>query len=148
MYADKYLEEKCGGSFKKLAISWAPINYQYISLENNHYETKKDLLCAVNFGYYGLNKDEIVVDKTRSWNTKIVRDRLAEIDFDKLVPAAYYSAAVTESHYFILYAFYHADDNDHQHNDHKAGTPLSLPDKRAHSVISIKSSSDERGTVT
>ena len=30
-----------------------------------------------------------------------------------MTPVAYYSIAITKTHYFILYAFYHADDDNH-----------------------------------
>jgi len=125
MYIDTYLEQKCEGSFKRLAMNWAPIVYQYISLDNNDYETMKDLLCPVNFGCYGRLNNPSPEETSTCWNTAIVRKRLetaskrfreAELkreDFRDLIPAAYYSVAVTDTHYFILYAFYHADDDTH-----------------------------------
>ncbi len=113
VYTDPYLEQKCGGSFEKLARSWAPINYQYISLKNDD-ETKRDLLCTVNFGcYHSSNKNETKSDEATCWDTGIVRERLKKASFEELIPAAYYSAAVTDTHYYVLYAYYHADDSTH-----------------------------------
>ena len=100
-------------SYSELAYNWAPINYQYISLDNDDYQTKKDLLCPVNFGCYDVNKNESKSNNTRCWDTGIVRERLRKADFEDLIPSAYYSVAVTDTHYYILYAYYHADDNDH-----------------------------------
>jgi hypothetical protein len=47
------------------------------------------------------------------WDTKNIRERLRKIDLEFLLPVVYYSVAETETHYFILYAFYHADDDTH-----------------------------------
>ncbi|MCS4538952.1 MAG: hypothetical protein HYY67_08865 [Thaumarchaeota archaeon] len=38
---------------------------------------------------------------------------MAKVKFGDLVPVAYYSIAITDSHYFVLYAYYHADDSTH-----------------------------------
>lgn len=91
-----------------LALSYAPINYQYVSLKNDDYQTKLDLLCAVNFGCYGAS-----YSRQDCWNTRMARKRLREADFPGLTPVAYYSIAITETHYFLLYAFYHADTETH-----------------------------------
>ena len=110
---DTYVASKCDGSLEKLALSWAPINYQYISLENDDYKTKKDLLCPVNFECYSAGRLGRISDQKVCWNTRLVRNRLREADLDVLTASAYYSVAVTETHYFILYAYYHADDDTH-----------------------------------
>lgn len=108
MVWDLYVETKCGGSLGKLALFWAPINYQYISLKGDDYQTKKDLLCPVNFECYSASPG-----KEECWNTHVARRRLGRADFAALTPAAYYSTAITDTHYFLLYAYYHADDDTH-----------------------------------
>ena len=117
MYKDTYLERECGGSLKKLAIRWGPIDYQYVPLKNDDYKTKRDLLCPVDFGCYPgsstMPKASSPKLASTCWDTRIVRQRLAQAAFQDLIPTAYYSAAVTDSHYFILYAYYHADDSTH-----------------------------------
>jgi hypothetical protein len=110
---DAYIISKCAGSLKKLALSWAPINYQYISLEYNDCQTKKDLLCPVNFECYSAERLERSSELSICWNTRIVRRRLRDADLIWLTASAYYSIAITESHYFILYSYYHADDDTH-----------------------------------
>ncbi|HEY7508435.1 MAG TPA: hypothetical protein VH677_04845, partial [Nitrososphaera sp.] len=91
MVWDLYVETKCGGSLGKLALFWAPINYQYISLKGDNYETKKDLLCPVNFECYSASPG-----KEECWNTHAARRRLGQADFAALTPAAYYSTAITD----------------------------------------------------
>lgn len=86
-----------------LALFWAPINYQ----------TKKDLLCPVNFECYSAARPERQADPGLCWNTRLVRRRLREADLASLTASAYYSVAITETHYFLLYAYYHADDDTH-----------------------------------
>lgn len=110
---DSYIASECKGSLKKLAMSWSPINYEYISLENNDYETKKDLLCPVNFECYSADRLGKVVEESTCWNTRLVRQRLRNADFTTLTAAAYFAVAITETHYFILYAYHHADDDTH-----------------------------------
>jgi len=110
-YSDNYLKEKCNDSLETLARIWGPICYQYIELGNAK-ETKKDLLCPVNFGAYQCTT-QAANDKSDHWNTKIVRQRLASANLQDLVPIVYYSVAITDTHYYILYCFYHADDDDH-----------------------------------
>lgn len=110
---DAYIASKCAGSLKNLALSWAPINYQYISLEHNDYQTKKDLLCPVNFECYSTVRLGRETDQSLCWNTRLVRRRLREAYLASLTASAYYSIAMTETHYFLLYAYYHADDDTH-----------------------------------
>lgn len=110
---DAYIASKCGGSLRNLALFWAPINYQYISLEHDDYQTKKDLLCPVNFECYSAARLGSHNDPGLCWNTKIVRRRLADAGLASLTALAYYSVAITETHYFLLYAYYHADDDTH-----------------------------------
>lgn len=110
--SNSYFDYTCSGSLKKLAMLWAPINYQHVSLGENNYRTKMDLICPVNFGCYGKNP----VMHTHSdmcWNTKKITTRLGEAEFEDLVPMCYYATAETLTHYFLLYAFYHADDSTH-----------------------------------
>ncbi len=105
MTADRYFEDVCDNDFEKLAYNWSPISFQFLDLSDD-YKTKRDLVCPINFTS-GENSDKDV------WNTKIVRQRLANADFENLIPTVYYSIAVTCTHYYILYAFYHADDETH-----------------------------------
>lgn len=42
-----------------------------------------------------------------------MRRRLREADLASLTASAYYSVAITETHYFLLFAYYHADDDTH-----------------------------------
>jgi hypothetical protein len=97
--------------YSKLALRWAPVDYQYIRLDTKHgnYNIKKDLIAPVNLEYYKKNK----IDIESSWDTRDIRERLRNIEIEQLKPVAYYSVAETESHYFILYSFYHADDDTH-----------------------------------
>ncbi|MDQ2686177.1 MAG: hypothetical protein M3Y25_10095 [Thermoproteota archaeon] len=97
--------------YQKLAFKWAPINYQHIRLfsKNNYYQTKKDLLVPITLNFYKQIKNNL----KSCWDTKYIRKRLREIDLEFLLPVVYYSVAETETHYFILYAFYHADDDMH-----------------------------------
>jgi hypothetical protein len=97
--------------YQKLAFKWAPINYQHIRLisADNYYQTKKDLLVPITLKFYKQKKDNL----ESCWDTKNIRKRLREIDLEFLLPVVYYSVAETETHYFILYAFYHADDDTH-----------------------------------
>jgi hypothetical protein len=97
--------------YNKLALRWAPVNYQYIRLDtkNGNYNIKKDLIVPVNLEYYKKNK----VDIESSWDTRNIRERLRNVKIEQLIPVAYYSVAETESHYFILYSFYHGDDDTH-----------------------------------
>jgi len=97
--------------YSKLVLKWAPINYQYIRLDtnDNNYNIKKDLIVPVNLEYYKNNK----VDIESCWDTQNIRKRLRNIKIEQLLPVVYYSVAETESHYFILYSFYHADDDTH-----------------------------------
>ena len=91
---------------------WAPINYQYVSLGENNYRTKMDLICPVNFGCYGKNP-VMHAHSDMCWNTKKITTRLGDAEFEDLVPVCYYATAETQTHYFLLYAFYHADDSTH-----------------------------------
>ena len=47
------------------------------------------------------------------WDTRRIREKLAEVEISQLTPVVYYAIAETESHYYILYSFYHADDDTH-----------------------------------
>ena len=107
MITDNYFEEICGKSFENLAYYWSPINFQFLNL-NDDYKTKMDLLCQINFHSSYKNSDNDV-----NWNTELVRQRLKAANLEDLIPTVYYSIAVTETHYYILYAFYHADDETH-----------------------------------
>lgn len=113
MVEDAYIASGCGGSLKNLALFWAPINYQYVSLEHDDYQTKKDLLCPVNFECYSAPRLGRNSDASICWNTRVVRRRLRDADPASLTACAYYSVAITETHYFLLYAYYHADDDTH-----------------------------------
>jgi hypothetical protein len=95
-----------------LALKWAPIDYQYIRIDTNRlsYNVKKDLVVPVDLQYYR-KRDNI--DPESRWDTSNIRDRLNEVTIEQLKPAAYYSISETESHYYILYSFYHADDDTH-----------------------------------
>ena len=94
-----------------LALKWAPINYQYIRRDksNDYYQTKKDLLYPVNLDCYSRSD----VDSDECWDTTNIRERLGKTKIENLVPVCYYAVSETESHYFVLYAFYHADDDTH-----------------------------------
>ena len=94
-----------------LVLKWAPINYQYIRLDedNDYYQTKKDLLCPVNLDCYSKNDS----DSNECWDTTNMRKRLSKTKIENLVPVCYYAVSETESHYFVLYSFYHADDDTH-----------------------------------
>ncbi|QLH11239.1 hypothetical protein [Nitrosarchaeum sp. AC2] len=96
-------------NYYDLALRWAPIDYQYIRLNKNpqSYETKKDLLCAVNLDCYPNSTSE------ECWNTENIRERLRKTLIENLTPVCYYAVSETDSHYFILYSFYHADDDTH-----------------------------------
>ncbi len=93
--------------YHKLALRWAPVNYQYIDLDEkcNYHAIKRDLLCQVNFES---NTTEYPI-----WDTMHVKERLEHANIGHLVPTAYYSVAETVDHFFILYSFYHADDATH-----------------------------------
>ncbi len=117
-WMDDYLRNTCNSSLENLAYRWAPIHYQYVMMddENDDFTIKTDLLCPVNFGYYGFEKywnDASKVDQRTAWNTKIVKQRLESTSYESLVPVSYYSTAITETHYFILYSYYHGWDSNH-----------------------------------
>jgi len=114
----KIIENK----YYNLALKWAPVDYQYIQLDDaspylNNTDTypdgkgieffnlKQDLLCQVDFALSDKDPDR--------WNTKEVKRRLENAIFVDLIPTVYYSIAETEQHFFILYSFYHAYDRDH-----------------------------------
>ncbi len=100
------------GLYSNLVLKWAPINYQFIRLdsENNNYNLKKDLVVPVYLQYYKSNNG---VDLESRWDTQNIRERLRGVEIEQLVPVVYYAVAETESHYYILYSFYHADDDTH-----------------------------------
>ena len=79
------------GPYSDLAYRWAPIHYQHIDIR----APRVDLICAVNF-------DE-------DWDTSNSRRNMERFD---LMPVIYYATAETQTHYFLLYACYHADDRD------------------------------------
>jgi tetratricopeptide (TPR) repeat protein len=95
----------------QLALKWAPIDYQYIRLDpdNNNYSIKKDLIVPVDLQFYKNDK----VDIESRWDTRNIRERLMEVKINQLIPVVYYAIAETESHYYILYSFYHADADTH-----------------------------------
>jgi hypothetical protein len=97
--------------YQKLAFKWGPITYQHIRItpRNNYYQTKKDLLVPINLNFYKIKKDDL----ESCWDTKNIRQSLQNINLEYLLPVVYYSVAETETHYFILYALYHADDDTH-----------------------------------
>ena len=109
MLDDVYLKKKCDNQIENLARNWAPILYKYTDFDKK--DIKKDLLCSVNFECFP--SEELPAKNDQYWNTKKVRERLKKIQISKLKPIAYYATAITSSHYFLLYSFYHADDNDH-----------------------------------
>ena len=86
------------GPYSDLAYRWAPIHYQYVNLAS----PRVDLLCAVNFD--------------GDWDTSNSRENMGKFD---LVPVIYYATAETKTHYFLLFACYHADDrglSDHEND--------------------------------
>lgn len=106
----------------ELALRWAPVNYQYINLDetsaylnktvdypdgkgSGFFKIKQDLLCQVDF--------TLSDNDPQRWNTSNVIDRLNNAEFSDLIPTVYYSIAETEKHFFILYSFYHANDSTH-----------------------------------
>jgi hypothetical protein len=96
--------------YGNLVLRWAPIDYQYIRLNtNSNYDIKKDLVVPVDLQFYKNNE----IDLESRWDTRNIRERLREIEIERLKPVVYYSIAETESHYYILYSFYHADDDTH-----------------------------------
>jgi hypothetical protein len=97
--------------YTDLALRWAPIDYQYIRLDSysDHYSIKKDLVVPVDLQYYKSDKKDFEF----KWDTRNIRNRLREVEIRQLKPVAYYSVAETASHYYILYSFYHADDDTH-----------------------------------
>jgi len=141
--------------YKKLALKWAPIHYQYIKLstkteKNVPLETKTDLLVPVNLDAFlnpckcghhfkehhdlksadseGFCKprfsneiEKCDCKKFRpkydtikdAWDTKNIRKRLEKTPIRNLTPVVYYSIATTNSYFFILYSFYHANDEKH-----------------------------------
>jgi len=112
--------------YECLVSRWAPINYQYIHIgkknsifttvnrlfktkRREYYDTKQDLVVPVNLEYY----QNDVSDPKIAYATDRMRDRLDGLSIDQLTPVVYYSLAVTEHHYYILYSFFHADDTTH-----------------------------------
>lgn len=86
------------GPYSDLAYRWASIDYQHVNLA----APRVDLLCAVNFD--------------GDWDTSNSRKNMEKFD---LIPVIYYATAETRTHYFLLYACYHADDrgpNDHEND--------------------------------
>ena len=110
MIYDPYFDNVCKKSFEELAYHWSPINFQFLNLDDD-YKTKRDLLCQVNFP--SSYKDPENSSKDVSWSTALARKRLNAADFKDLTPSVYYSIAITKTHYFILFSFYHADDETH-----------------------------------
>jgi len=129
--------------YKKIALKWAPIHYQYIkldydeNLEDVSFETKTDLLVPINLDGYtevckcgcrfdehntnNLNSNDKCCDKfirkykdkEEEWDTREIKDRLRKTEIKNMVPVVYYSIAVTNNYFFILYSFYHANDEKH-----------------------------------
>lgn len=77
---------------RKLALRWAPIHYQGISTD----KPEADFITKINYA--------------GSWRTSGNWDALD--NSGPLTGAAYYSVTETSSHWYILYAFYHARDWD------------------------------------
>ena len=89
--------------YHDLALKWAPINYEYIHV--NH--LGRDLLCAVNFdGDWDTSNNRRVATKINE----------GKLDVKIMHPVSYWSLAETNSHLFILYSFYHADDENHEND--------------------------------
>ena len=85
-----------------LAYRWAPIHYQ-------------DTAASRYYADY-LSK----VDYDGDWVTTNNRDNLTTDNIPLLTGAVYYSVAETETHWFIVYAFFHPDDwkvLSHHEND-------------------------------
>ncbi|MCH8914417.1 MAG: hypothetical protein IIA82_00975 [Thaumarchaeota archaeon] len=132
--------------YKKIALKWAPIHYQYIKLDYDKnmkdvsFETKTDLLVPVNLDGYtnvcecgcrfdehntnNLQSNDVTKNccnefirkyknKEEEWDTRDIRNRLKKAKIKNLVPVVYYSIATTSNHFFILYSFYHANDEKH-----------------------------------
>jgi len=149
--------------YQKLALKWAPINYQYVILDKDKikksdlshdiqadlsYDTKRDLLVPINLdgfsntckcGYMKHEHAEFsktqTISKNKSkkhgpcleyspkyntpedaWDTRNMRNRLKTILSRNLIPVAYYSIASTTNYFYILYSFFHADDEKHQND--------------------------------
>lgn len=143
--------------YRKLALKWAPIHYQYITLKepqnkDAHFDTKVDLIIPVNFEAFlnrcktsgcghpkrdhkegvckaensdGLQKcacSEFIStfsdeQKEEKWDVRKSDERLRKTKIQDLVPVAYYSIATTNSHFFIMYSFYHGHDPGKHIND-------------------------------
>jgi hypothetical protein len=82
-------------NYAELAYRFAPINYQHVNQDNR----RRDMLCAINFD--------------GDWNTSNNRANIGKYD---LIPVVYYAIAETDTHYFLLYCFYHADDLTHEND--------------------------------
>jgi len=80
-----------------------------LSGRKKYYNTKQDLIVPVNLEYYKSTES----DKEKSYDTRNMRERLSNVEINKLLPAAYYSFAATKNHFYLLYSFYHADDTGH-----------------------------------
>ena len=52
-------------------------------------------------------------DSEKEWSTENIRNKLKKIHVNNLVPTVYYSVAATNHYFYILYSFYHADDEKH-----------------------------------
>ncbi|MFD2571279.1 hypothetical protein ACFSUS_11590 [Spirosoma soli] len=77
-----------------LALRWAPIHYQDTDVTGSHgLSGKADYISAINF-----DGDWIA---TNNWNNIVNRPATAH---------CYYSVVETSTHWFIIYAFYHARD--------------------------------------
>lgn len=138
--------------YKKLALKWAPIHYQYLTIDYDDvkkdvaYKTKTDLVVPVNLdGYtntctcnYRKNEHDLpeetqfdfyeknstkekpcdsftlkYTDDKQEWDTEHIRTRLEKTHVNNLIPVVYYSIAATMNYFYILYSFYHANDEKH-----------------------------------
>lgn len=96
--------EKLTKDYFEIARRWAPIHYQYIDRK----QLGRDLICKVNF-------DD-------DWNTSNNRENSKKISknpdnfLNSMMPVVYYSISETTNHYFLLYSFYHADDQKHEND--------------------------------
>ncbi len=63
------------------------------------------------------------------WNTENIRKRLEESKIKNLIPVVYYSIATTKHYFYILYSFYHANDEKHPNDMEGCMTIIERPDE-------------------
>lgn len=77
-----------------IALAWAPIHYQDVDASGSHgLSGKADFITAINF-----DGDWVA---TNNWNNAASYP---------LKAAGYYSVVETQTHYFLVYAYYHPRD--------------------------------------